>query len=241
MYVISLLGITVLALWPQTHEKQLTKVAKAGLPKAVMLQVYMKEPTIVIKLGKLEIYRSTTTTIRQYLGSGVFISPTGHILTCAHLFDSGDVVGITAKTYDDRIHSAELLYQDARKDLALIKIDEAIYPWARVENPYKLAVGQEVLAIGYPLGLEFSVTHGIISYLNRDFSYAYNVVQVDAFINPGNSGGPLFNLKGNLVGINSFIIHPRGAPGFTGCGFSVHPAQINEFLVKFKGLEKAVK
>ena len=116
-------------------------------------------------------------------------------------------------------------------------------PYVNIADPRGLKVGQEVIAIGSPAGLSFSVTNGIISALYRDFNHAYNVTQSNTAINPGNSGGPLFNLKGELVGINSFFIMARPEfPVFTGLGFSVQSGQCIEFLTdaakKFKDMKK---
>lgn len=224
-----------------THEDQIVNLVDESLPKTVMLSVVVKEPELVIKFGSVEVYRSTTMVVNRYIGSGVFITPNGHILTCEHLFSERQILSITAKTFDEYEYPAELLVAEERRDLALVKVNTWKYPYATIADPRDLRVGQEAIAIGNPLNLDFSVTHGIISALHRDFSFAYNATQSDTFINPGNSGGPLFNLNGDLIGINSFILSPTKAAAFTGCGFSVQPAQIHEFLVKFKGLEKAVK
>lgn len=236
----SLLVIYTTVLLSPTHEKQIERVAAKSLPKAVMIEVVRQEPLIVISLGDQEIFRSTNTVTRRYLGSGVFISSQGHILTCAHLFP-GDVQAITVKKQDGTEMAAEILSLDTGKDLALIQVNDKTPSYARLADPDSLKVGEEVIAIGNPLGLEFSVTHGIISYTGRQTSENYPTTQVDAFINPGNSGGPLFNLDGELIGINSFIIPPVDAPIFTGCGFSVRPWEISSFLEgivrKYRGLK----
>lgn len=240
LYSIGVILVGFVLLRPSSHEDQLISVTAKSLPKTVMIAVQIEVPLLRIQLGDLEVYRSTETVMKTYLGSGVIISPNGHILTCAHLFDDGDVRSISIKTYNEYIHAGDLLYMDVKKDLALVRIFDETPQYAKLADPRGLKVGQEVIAIGYPLALDFSVTHGIISYLNRDFKFRYNALQTDTFINPGNSGGPLFNLKGELVGINSFIIPPINAPIFTGCGFSVEAGQIIEFLTNFKKIDASL-
>lgn len=220
-----LLGIvSFLALSPRPEP--LIQAAAQALPKAVMIMSAGEGGT--------------------FLGSGVFISSKGHILTCGHLFHPGETPVVTVTLHNGESYSAEVLAVDHRRDLGLVKIEpRSSVSFAAVADPRGLRVGQSVFAIGYPLGLDFSVCHGIISALNRDFQFAYNVTQSDAMINPGNSGGPLFNMKGELVGINSFIIPVLPVPINSGLGFSVQPGQMIEFLAKFRrqyeGLENAGK
>lgn len=177
----------------------------------------------------------------RYRGAGVFITPTGHVLTCSHLFWSDTVIDIEVTDYYGNVYKAELLSRDDKKDLALLKVvTKKPVKFARLGDPRELRVGQEVFAIGNPLGLEFTVTSGIISALNRDINESYNMTQSDTAINPGNSGGPLFNLKGEVIGINVLTTSPVNAPVFTGLGFSVQSGQIVEFLTKYRGIDKAI-
>lgn len=239
--IILLAGLFAVTQNPR-HEEQIIQVAAKTLPKAVMIRSVVEEPTLIVTMGDQELFRSTETVVRTYLGSGVFITPTGHVLTCAHLFHGVSVLSITVKTIDQYEQPAELIYKDAALDLALLKIEVGTSPvsYARIADSKKLRVGQEAIAIGNPLSLEWTVTHGIISYLNRQFDDRV-VNQTDTFINPGNSGGPLFNLRGELIGINSFMISPVRAAVFTGLGFCVSPRNMEEFLARFKGLEKVRK
>ncbi len=198
-------------------------VAQETLPKTVMLRMTMKEG--------------------GFLCTGVFISPTGHILTCDHCVDHEGLESVLVETYNGYSYFAEVLAKDKVRDLALLKINdkEKPFPYAKIADPRTLKIGQEVIAIGYPFGLDWTVTHGIISQLNRDFKDAYNRLQTDTFINPGNSGGPLFNKSGELVGINSFIMVPIPVvPFFVGYGFSVESGQLIEFISKFRGLDKTI-
>ena len=206
---------------PSTQEKQVAMIEKA-LPKTVMVYAGF-------------MYQEREVLLR---GSGVFITKNGHILTCAHVLDlSTHTLGVTIETFNGDYYPAEIVHISDRYDLAIVKIstDAPINP-VRIAKAQSLAVGQEVISIGNPLGLAFTVTHGIISGLNVDLPSGYNMVQSDVFMNPGNSGGPMFNLRGELVGINSRIVPPISLPIFTGLGFSVSPDQINQYLTLFKGL-----
>lgn len=177
------------------------------------------------------------------LGSGVFIAQKGYILTCAHLFrDFKKIDLIEVETLFGEAVKADLIKVSPRDDLAII---QATYfntnPAVKLADPRRLRLGQEVFAIGSPLGLSFSVTSGIISALNRDFEDNYNTTQSDTSINPGNSGGPLFNLRGELVGINVFFIPSTFMPVFSGLGFSVQSGQIIEFITDVKKTQKDLK
>jgi len=199
---------------------------KQVLPKTVML--------------KME------TELGRFLCAGVFISPAGHILTCNHCVDHKDIKSIAVESYNGYTYFAEVLSQDKTNDLALLKVNdrEKNFPYAKLADPRYLNIGQEVLAVGYSFGMDWTVTHGIISALNRDFNgdlKRYNMLQTDTFINPGNSGGPLFDRDGKLVAINSFIFAPvPGIPFFVGFGFSVEAGQIIQFLTKFRQLDKSL-
>jgi S1-C subfamily serine protease len=181
-------------------------------------------------------------------GAGVFVSPAGYILTARHLFNYGEgddtitkKLPVTIELYTGELIAADLVAVSRKSDLALLKVYAVHNPaYATIENPFNLEVGQEVIAVGYPLGLNFSVSNGIISALNRDLEPFYNVTQSNCTLNPGNSGGPLFNLRGNLVGINSFIIPSTFLPVFSGLGFSVQSGQIIEFLTHERVLFRRV-
>lgn len=177
-------------------------------------------------------------------GSGVFVSKKGYVLTCAHLFNISGLkkihsIILTSPNGDSVF--GRLIKVNSKSDLAVVRADYYHKtPYVKIADPRDLRVGQEVFAIGSPLGLTFSVSHGIISALYRDFdNFAYNVTQSDTAINPGNSGGPLFNLKGELVGINSFIVSANDFVAvFSGIGFSVQCGQLREFLTDVKKTEK---
>jgi len=152
-------------------------------------------------------------------GSGFIISADGYILTNAHVVDSADEV--TVRLTDKREFKAKVIGADRRTDVALIKIEAASLPKVVIGNPNQLRVGEWVAAIGSPFGFENSVTAGIVSAKGRSLPQENYVpfIQTDAAINPGNSGGPLFNLKGEVVGINSQIYSRTG--GYMGLAFAI--------------------
>ena len=196
--------------------------------------------TIIVSVSRPDPEHEGSKEIGTILGSGVFVSPNGHVLSCAHLFNHEyEIESVTIKTASDQVVEAKILNVSQKNDLSLLKVSMEGTPHVRLIDPRRLKIGDEVIAIGAPRGLEQTVTHGIISAMARDLGEKkYNLVQSDTAINPGNSGGPLLNLKGELVGINVLII--SGIPNiatFTGLGFAVSPAQILEYLTSYKGLD----
>ncbi len=153
------------------------------------------------------------------LGSGFIISADGHILTNAHVVDGADEVLV--KLTDKREFKARVLGTDKRTDVALIKIEASNLQVAKLGDSVKLKVGEWVVAIGSPFGFENTVTAGIVSAKGRSLAHENFVpfIQTDVAINPGNSGGPLFNMKGEVVGINSQIYSRSG--GSIGVSFAI--------------------
>ena len=153
------------------------------------------------------------------LGSGFIVSQDGYILTNAHVVDAADEVVV--KLTDKREFKAKVIGADKRTDVALIKIEAKNLPAVRLGDPSKLRVGEWVIAIGSPFGFENTVTAGIVSAKGRSLNQENYVpfIQTDVAINPGNSGGPLFNMKGEVVGINSQIYSRSG--GFMGLSFAI--------------------
>jgi serine protease Do len=153
------------------------------------------------------------------LGSGFIISSDGYVLTNTHLVDGAEEINV--KLTDKREFRAKLIGSDRRTDIALLKIDATGLPKVIQGDPEKLKVGEWVVAIGSPFGFENSVTAGIVSAKGRSLAQENFVpfIQTDVAINPGNSGGPLFNLKGEVVGINSQIYSRTG--GFMGLSFAI--------------------
>ncbi|HQN40653.1 MAG TPA: DegQ family serine endoprotease [Pseudomonadales bacterium] len=159
---------------------------------------------------------------RASTGSGFIISSDGHVLTNNHVIDGADE--ITVRLRDRREIEAKVVGTDPGTDLALLKIDGKDLPVVKLGNSDRLKVGEWVLAIGSPFGFDYSVSAGIISALNRSLPNEQNqnyvpFIQTDVAINPGNSGGPLFNLDGEVVGVNSQIYSRTG--GFMGLSFAI--------------------
>jgi serine protease Do len=157
------------------------------------------------------------------LGSGFIISPDGYILTNAHVVEGADEINV--KLTDKRDFKAKVIGADRRTDVALIKIEGSSLPTVKFGDPGKLKVGEWVVAIGSPFGFENTVTAGIVSAKGRSLPQENFVpfIQTDVAINPGNSGGPLFNLRGEVVGVNSQIYSRTG--GFMGLSFAI-PADV---------------
>jgi serine protease Do len=164
--------------------------------------------------------------IEHGIGSGVLISPDGYIVTNNHVVDGAVEMRVTLS--DRRILPAKLIGTDPLTDIAVIKVNGTDLPNVPWGNSKALHPGQTVLAFGNPLGLRFTVTRGIVSALNRpnpesDRRKPGEYIQTDAAINPGNSGGALVNARGELIGINTFLISSSGS--FSGMGFAI-PTQI---------------
>jgi serine protease Do len=156
---------------------------------------------------------------QQSVGSGFIISSDGYVITNAHVVDGADEVNV--KLTDRREFKAKVVGADKRTDVALLKIEAKDLPKVTIGDPDKLKVGEWVVAIGKPFGLENTMTAGIVSAKGRDLPQENLVpfIQTDAAVNPGNSGGPLFNLKGEVVGINSLIFSRTG--GYMGLSFAI--------------------
>lgn len=151
------------------------------------------------------------------VGSGFILSADGFIMTNAHVVDGADEVLVTLT--DKREFKARIIGADKRTDVAVVKIEATGLPFVRIGDVNRLKVGEWVMAIGSPFGLENSVTAGIVSAKQRDTGDYLPFIQTDVAINPGNSGGPLLNLRGEVVGINSQIYSRSG--GFMGISFAI--------------------
>ncbi|WP_342616873.1 DegQ family serine endoprotease [Rhodoferax sp. GW822-FHT02A01] len=151
------------------------------------------------------------------VGSGFILSTDGLIMTNAHVVDGADEVLVTLT--DKREFKAKIIGADARSDVALVKIEATGLPAVKVGDVGRLRVGEWVMAIGSPFGLENTVTAGIVSAKSRDTGDYLPFIQTDVAINPGNSGGPLINMRGEVIGINSQIYSRSG--GFMGISFAI--------------------
>ncbi|MFZ2305716.1 MAG: DegQ family serine endoprotease [Rhodoferax sp.] len=151
------------------------------------------------------------------VGSGFILTADGFIMTNAHVVDGADEVIVTLT--DKREFKAKIIGTDKRSDVAVVKIEATGLPAVKVGDVGRLRVGEWVMAIGSPFGLENSVTAGIVSAKQRDTGDYLPFIQTDVAINPGNSGGPLINMRGEVVGINSQIYSRSG--GFMGISFAI--------------------
>jgi len=171
------------------------------------------------------------------LGSGFIVDPSGHIVTNNHVIANAEQITVTLS--DDTTLQAEVIGRDAVTDLALLKVEpKALLPAASWGDSTKARVGDWVLAIGNPFGLGGTVTSGIISATARDIhSGPYDdFLQTDASINRGNSGGPMFNLSGEVIGINTAIFSPSG--GSIGIGFAIPSAFARPIIDQLKATGK---
>jgi len=151
------------------------------------------------------------------VGSGFVLTSDGYIMTNAHVVDGADEVIVTLT--DKREFKARIVGADKRTDVAVVKIDATGLPAVKIGDVNRLKVGEWVMAIGSPFGLENSVTAGIVSAKQRDTGDYLPFIQTDVAINPGNSGGPLINMRGEVVGVNSQIYSRSG--GYMGISFAI--------------------
>ncbi len=174
---------------------------------------------------------ATKNRPRHSLGSGFIIDPDGYIVTNRHVVAGG--ISVTVTLSDDRQLPARVLATNRYPDLALLKVDAGgKLPTVRFGDSSALRLGETVFAIGNPLGLSGSISVGVVSALNRDLKSTRidDFIQTDAAINHGNSGGPLFNLHGEVVGVNWAIIAPEDSTGSVGLGLAI-PANDAAFVV----------
>ena len=151
------------------------------------------------------------------VGSGFIMSADGYVLTNAHVVDGADEVYVTLT--DKREFKAKIIGADKRSDVALVKIEGSNLPRLTIGDSNKIRVGEWVIAIGSPFGLDNTVTAGIVSAKARDTGDYLPLIQTDVAVNPGNSGGPLINMRGEVIGINSQIYSRSG--GYMGISFAV--------------------
>ena len=151
------------------------------------------------------------------VGSGFILTADGFVMTNAHVVEGADEVIVTLT--DNREYKAKIIGADKRSDVAVVKIEASGLPAVKIGDVSRLKVGEWVMAIGSPFGLENTVTAGIVSAKQRDTGDYLPFIQTDVAINPGNSGGPLINMRGEVVGINSQIYSRSG--GFQGISFAI--------------------
>jgi serine protease Do len=186
------------------------------LPQIALAQRSSEEET-VIRVARTASPTVVSVSRRGGSGSGVIIRAEGIIVTNAHVV--GNARTVEVRTADGRTLAGTVLGTDQSVDIAIVRVSDRNLPAAPLGDSDKLEVGQLAIAIGNPLGLERTVTRGVVSATNRDptgIGIAAGLIQTDAAINPGNSGGPLLDSSGRVVGINTAIL-----AGTTGLGFAV--------------------
>ena len=174
-------------------------------------------------------------------GTGFFISADGYAITNNHIVENGQKVKIFTAQGDE--YAAKIIGADPKSDVALIKVDAKSLIFAELGDSAQVKVGEWVMAIGNPLGMEHTVTAGIVSAKGRqlglgDGSYE-DFIQTDAAINRGNSGGPLVNMKGEVIGINSNILTPTG--GNIGIGFAIPSNMAKKVVTQLKDKDKVIR
>ncbi len=205
-----------------------------GLPDFVALAKKLKPEVVNI---------STTQTVKKHeqrsLGSGFIIEKDGLILTNDHLVDNAD--RITVRLLDRREFAGKVVGEDQKTDIALVKINARDLPVAPLGDSDRLEVGEWVMAIGNPFGLDNTVTSGIVSAKDRQIGEGPydHFIQTDASINPGNSGGPLIDLRGEVVGIDSVIYSQSG--GNIGIGFAIPINLVKELLPQLESTGKVTR
>lgn len=222
-------GCSSLGFTPQTNLDTSVDMT----PRKISLSQYASAPEVVENVKSAVVGISASLSNGYSVGSGVAIAENGYILTNHHVVDSSNQ--ITVYFADMSQASAKLVWSDSSLDMAVIKSSKNM-PYLDCGNSKNLKVGEEVLAIGTPLTLQFkhTVTKGIISALNRTLevdsmggaSYLQNLIQHDASINPGNSGGPLITLDGKVVGINTL----KASEG-EGIGFAI-PIEVGQKITE---------
>ncbi|ACC70026.1 DegQ family serine endoprotease [Paraburkholderia phymatum] len=171
------------------------------------------------------------------VGSGFILSPDGYVMTNAHVIDDADTIYVTLT--DKREFKAKLIGVDERTDVAVVKINAANLPTVPIGDSNKVRVGEWVVAIGSPFGLENTVTAGIVSAKGRDTGDYLPFIQTDVAVNPGNSGGPLINMQGEVIGINSQIYSRTG--GFMGISFAIPIDEAMRVADQLKASGKVVR
>jgi len=178
----------------------------------------------------------------QVGGTGFFITADGYILTNNHMVEKDKTISVTVTTLGGKEYNAKVVGTDPGTDLALLKIQATGMPFAELGDSGLVKVGEWVLAIGNPLGMEHTVTAGIVSYKGRqiDTQSYQDFIQTDAAINRGNSGGPLINMKGEVIGINSNIL-TSGFAGNIGIGFAIPTSIAKKVVVQLKEKGRVIR
>jgi S1-C subfamily serine protease len=222
---------------PEVRMRAVGPAAPLEAEESHTIQVFERTAPSVVYIVNSALYRQLFSRnvyeVPQGAGSGFVWSQAGYIVTNFHVVYNAD--SLTVVLADQTEHEARVVGVDPDHDLAVVQIQvakEKLSP-VTVGSSHDLRVGQKVLAIGNPFGLDHTLTTGVVSALHRSIESMTkrtieNVIQTDAAINPGNSGGPLLDSGGRLIGINTMIVSPSGA--FSGIGFAVPVDTVNEIV-----------
>jgi serine protease Do len=209
------------------YSSAMEELARTATPAVVQIRVRALAPA-----GRDEVERMGFVSEQEATGSGVIVDPQGYIVTNAHVVRNARTIEVRITMSDERtsephahIAPAKLVGMDRQVDIAVVKVEAKDLPALHFLDSDELRQGQLVLALGSPLGLRNSLTHGVISATRRqlDSESPMVYIQTDAPINPGNSGGPLLDIEGRIAGINTMILSESG--GSEGIGFAI-PANI---------------
>ncbi len=219
--------------------------SRASTDGSDVSDLYEQTRPSVVRITTISTSSGTRGGSSEGLGSGVVIDKEGHILTNNHVVANARQIQVTL--WDETTGSAELVGSDPTNDLAVIKADlpaEKLSP-ATLGDSDAIRIGESVIAIGNPFGLEGTVTEGIISGLDRTLGQTgqrpiRQLIQTDAAINPGNSGGPLVNFSGEVIGIDSALENPTGSGVFVGVGYAIPINAAKRFLPEMLAGETVV-
>ena len=222
---------------PEMLQEKFTSAVSGAMPAVVLVTARKKVGFVRGDPGFFDLpgSRIDYMDIPSGQGSGFFIREDGHILTNWHVIRDQDSFRIT--THDGSEYDAKVIGADPSTDLAVLKVDSSLrFPILKFANPEKVKIGHWAIAIGAPFSLTRTVTVGIVSSLERKgvgMNLYENYVQTDASVNPGNSGGPLLDIRGEVIGVNDFILSPSG--GNIGLSFAISSAiakDVSEELIR---------
>ncbi|NTS43844.1 Do family serine endopeptidase [Flavisolibacter sp. BT320] len=236
------------------------KAATKAVPAVVHIKTVSKARQVAVPRGEANPFREffgdgfdemlggrqTVPQVKRGAGSGVILSADGYIVTNNHVVDGADELMVTLS--NNKSYKGKVVGTDPSSDLAVVKIDATKLPFLTFANSDDVRLGQWVLAIGYPLNLDATVTSGIVSAKARSIGINSRnsktpleaFIQTDAAINPGNSGGALVNTNGDLIGINSAIASPTGS--YAGYGYAIPSNMVNKIaadIIKYGSTKRA--